>query len=68
MLLEGLGIHLLTPLQTICAYEAKMLCKELEIKKKQKGPSITDRVKLLCLKLPCWLNILVQGYSAALSK
>ena len=68
MLLEGLGIHLLTPLQTICAFEAQMLCKELEIEKK------TERAKWhwqgqIIVSQNCLVGfILVQDYSAALSK
>ena len=55
MLLEGLGIHLLTPLQTICAFEAQMLCKELEIKKTERakyhwqGQIIASQIALLTL-------------------
>ena len=37
MQLEGLGCHLLNPLQIICTIEAQMLCKELESKKNRKG-------------------------------
>ena len=67
MLLEGLGIHLLTPLQTICAFEAQMLCKELEIKK-------TERAKWhwqgqIIVSQNCLAGFIsVQDYSAALSK
>ena len=67
MQLEGLGIHLLNPLQTICAFEAQMLCKELEIKK-------TERAKChwqgqIIVSQNCLVGfILVQDYSAALSK